>query len=100
MSADTIPIACSLNAEELTERKKLFVRIGKEIEETEERESGYAYRFASDSLLPELLDIIRAERQCCPFFRFVLAFEPGNGPLWLEVTGPKGTKEFLRSFWD
>ncbi|MCW3094999.1 MAG: hypothetical protein JWL77_617 [Chthonomonadaceae bacterium] len=100
MCDDNIPVACSLNAEELTDRKKLLARIGQSIEDTEERERGYAYRFASDALLPELLDIIRAERQCCPFFRFVLAFEPGNGPLWLEVTGPKGTKEFLRSFWD
>ena len=99
MDADTIPIACSLNAEEVAERRKLLARVGKSIEETQERENGYAYRFAPDAPLPDLLEIIRAERQCCPFFRFVLTFEPGNGPLWLEVTGPKGTKEFLHAFW-
>ena len=99
MSADTIPVACSLSAEELTERRKLRARIGESLEETLDRESGYSYRFASDALLPELLEIIRAERQCCPFFRFALTFEPGNGPLWLDITGPEGTKEFLRSFW-
>ncbi len=99
MSADTIPVACSLNAEESIERRKLLAQIGRSLQETEERESGYAYRFASDALLPELVEIIRAERQCCPFLRFVLSFEPGNGPLRLEVTGPEGTKAFLGSFW-
>ncbi|MCW3051953.1 MAG: hypothetical protein JWN14_1123 [Chthonomonadales bacterium] len=100
MSAKTIPVACSLNAEELTERRKLLKRIGRGVAETEERKSGYAYTFASDALLPELLEFIRAERQCCPFFRFTLTFEPGNGPLRLEVTGPEGTKAFLRSLWE
>ena len=99
MSANAIPVACSLNAEELIERRKLLAHIGESLEETQERESGYSYRFASDALLPELLEVIHAERQCCPFFRFALTFEPGNGPLWLEITGPEGTKEFLHAFW-
>ena len=99
MSADMIPVACSLNAEEFQERRELLAWIGQSVEEREERESGYAYRFASDMPLPKLLEIIHAERQCCPFFRFTLTFEPGNGPLWLEITGPEGTKEFLHTLW-
>jgi len=31
--------------------------------------------------------------------RFSLTLEPGDGPLWLEITGPEGTKTFLTSFW-
>ena len=93
-----IPIACSLTAEELPERKTLLSKLGQAVTETQEREEGYAYRFESDALLPEILEIVRAERACCPFLRFSLTFEPGNGPLWLEVTGPQGTKEFIATF--
>ena len=100
MSADTIPVACSLNSEEFQERRELLARLGASVEERAERENGYAYRFASDTILPELLKIIHAERQCCPFFKFVLTFEPGNGPLWLEITGPEGAKEFLQGLWE
>jgi hypothetical protein len=38
---------------------------------------------------------MRLLRQCCPFLRFAITVEPGNGPIWLEMTGPEGTKEFL-----
>jgi hypothetical protein len=27
----------------------------------------------------------------------VLTVEPGSGPMWLEITGPQGTSEFLES---
>jgi len=40
-------------------------------------------------------EFIGAESQCCPFLRFRLTLEPGGGPLWLELTGPPGTREFL-----
>jgi hypothetical protein len=94
----TIPIACSLTAEELPERRALLGKLGQAVSETQERVEGYAYRFESDALLPEILEIVRAERECCPFLRFSLIFEPGNGPLWLEVTGSEDTKEFVASF--
>ncbi len=38
---------------------------------------------------------IAAERRCCRFLQFVLTMEPDEGPVWLEVTGPPGTAEFL-----
>jgi hypothetical protein len=38
------------------------------------------------------------ERQCCPFLRFNIRLEPGEGPIWLELSGPEGTKDFLNSF--
>lgn len=36
-----------------------------------------------------------ARSQCCPFLRFQLTVEPGRGPIWLELTGPAGTREFV-----
>ena len=37
------------------------------------------------------------ECQCCPFLRFSIRLEPGEGPIWLELSGPEGTKDFLNS---
>ena len=45
----------------------------------------------------ELAQLIVFERECCPFLRFNLSVEATNGPLWLELTGPDGTKAFLQS---
>jgi len=94
----SISVACNLTAKEMPERRVLLAKLGEAVMETQEREDGYTYRFESDALLPEILEIVRAERECCPFLRFSLTFEPGNGPVWLEVTGPEGTKEFVASF--
>jgi hypothetical protein len=41
--------------------------------------------------------LIVAERECCPFLAFELVAEPNLGPVTVRVTGPTGTKEFLRS---
>jgi hypothetical protein len=35
------------------------------------------------------------ERKCCAFLRFSLVVTPGEGPVWLELTGPDGTQELL-----
>ena len=94
----TIPIACTLTKDEMPARREMFRKMGGAVEETVEREDGFAYRFASDERLPDLAAVIQAERRCCPFLRFVVTCEPGNGPVWLEVTGPAGTKEIIKSF--
>lgn len=66
--------------------------------ELKELEEGLAYRFPSgDSLLADLFTLIQLEHQCCPFLKFSLIIEAGKGPVWLELTGPPGTKEFLVS---
>ncbi len=38
---------------------------------------------------------VSAERQCCRFLRFGITVEPDNGPVFLELTGPPGTREFI-----
>src|SRR5919112_5275228 len=55
------------------------------VEEVVELPDGYAYRFAgADGPLEFLLEFIAAERRCCPFLSFEIAFEPHGGPLWLR----------------
>ena len=57
---------------------------------------GVALRFAAEpERLAILATFIDLERRCCAFLRFRLTVEPGGGPVWLELTGPPGTREFL-----
>ena len=38
---------------------------------------------------------VEAERHCCRFLRFGITVEPDGGPVFLELTGPRGTREFI-----
>jgi hypothetical protein len=95
----SLPIACRLTNSELQERRNNVLRKAREaVEKVEETEEGYAYRFPTDSAwIAELANLITLEHECCPFLRLSLTVEPDNGPIWLELSGPKGTKDFLLS---
>ena len=97
MSVEDIPIACTLLPDQYQERRALLEPARQAVQEVRECERGYAYRFPADRL-EGLAHIVDLERQCCPFIRFTLTVEPGNGPLWLEISGPSGTKDFMSSF--
>jgi hypothetical protein len=44
--------------------------------------------------------VIETERQCCRFLRFQLTVESDEHTIWLEFTGPPGTREFLAGMLD
>ncbi|HEY6045732.1 MAG TPA: hypothetical protein VIU65_03960 [Pyrinomonadaceae bacterium] len=92
-----LPIACSLTSAELQERRQTILKqLRNAVVEVRELKDGYAYSFpAGGERLSELAAMIDLERQCCPFLRFRLTVEANSGPIWLELTGPQGTKEFL-----
>ena len=95
----SLPIACSLTSAELQERRStLLQKVRSAVLEVKELDDGYAYSFPSESnWLRELTSLIDLERQCCPFLRFRITVEANGGPMWLDLTGPEGTKEFLVS---
>lgn len=99
MTSAELPIACSLTDPEFQQRRADLLKTFQEaLLETKELDDGYAYRFPSSAnWIAELAQLITFERECCPFLRFNLRLEPANGPLWLELTGPEGTKVFLQS---
>ena len=95
----SLPIACSLTSAELQERRStLLQKVRSAVLEVKELDDGFAYSFpAEGEWLHELAGLIDLERQCCPFLRFRITVEANGGPLWLDLTGPEGTKEFLVS---
>lgn len=94
-----LPVACSLSTPELREREQtVLAKIRAQVREVRGLDSGYALRFdPEDAVLADLATLIDLERRCCPFLRFELQVLPANGPIWLELTGPEGTRDFLRT---
>ena len=90
-------IACLLSEREAAVRgEELAGGLFAAVEEVVELSDGYGYRFSSDgSQLAPLLEFIAAERRCCPFLTFELAFEPYGGPLWLRLRGSPQVKAFI-----
>jgi hypothetical protein len=98
-SLDNMPIACSLTTAEFRDREaKLLAQFRSAVIETEELQEGYAFRLSGDGEWIGLIaELMVAERECCPFLAFEVIALPNKGPLIVRVTGPDGTKEFVRS---
>jgi N-acetyltransferase len=98
-AANELPIACTLTAAELQQRRETVLqKVRQTVLGVTELVDGYTYKFpASSEVLSELASLIDLERRCCPFLQFCLTVEPNNGSLLLEITGPQGAKEFLQS---
>jgi len=95
----TLPIACSLNDDELAARSA-FVRreLLAGVVERQELDNGYAFRFpGAGNWHVNVAEFVASERQCCSFFHFELTFEPGLGSIWMKLTGPEGTKQFIEA---
>ena len=94
-----IPIACCLPARELREREAtLLAQFRSAVMATEELPDGYSFRLSGDGTwVAVVAELIVAERECCPFLTFELAAHPNRGPVIVRVTGPAGTKDFLRT---
>jgi hypothetical protein len=94
-----LPIACELTPAQLEERRQaLLPGLLTRALERKAIVGGFRWRFAPQrDLLAAVVQAIDLERQCCRFLRFDLTVEPEAGPIWLGVTGPPGTAEFLES---
>jgi hypothetical protein len=97
-----LPIACTLGAAAVKARREdLLGSLVRRAEERIELPDGYRIRFAAaDDMLPAIAKVIELERQCCRFLTFEIRLEPDAGPIWLEFTGPPGTREFLAGMLD
>lgn len=96
---EEMPIACRLTSEELRAREAtLLAKFRSAVVSTEDLADGYAFRVPGDAnSVGVAAELIVAERECCPFLTFEVAAHPKMGPVIVRVTGPSGTKEFLKS---
>jgi hypothetical protein len=97
--SDDMPIACCLTSAELREREAtLIAQFRSGVIETEELQEGYAFRLPGDGEWIRLIaELIVAERECCPFLTFEFVAQPSMGPIIVRVTGPAGSKDFLKT---
>jgi hypothetical protein len=92
-----LPVACTLSEPDLAKRRAgLFTDLARRRQEARWLREGIRLRSSSgQGTLALLGEFIPLESQCCPFLRFQLTVEPEGGPIWLELTGPPGTRDFL-----
>ena len=93
------PVGCTLRDNEFQQRRSgLLAKVRDQVQEVKSLDSGYALRFEStNEIIDELTKLIQLERSCCQFLEINLKVLPEQGPIWLELSGPDGTKEFLDS---
>jgi hypothetical protein len=76
----------------------LVARFESAVLATEELPDGYVFRVPGDKKwMAVVWETIVAERECCPFLTFELTAQPNMGPVSVRVTGPAGTKDFLKT---
>ena len=97
--SDDVPVACSLLDAEFRKRKTtLIAQFRSALIATEELPDGYAFRILGDrKWIAIAAELMAAERECCPFLTFELTGQPNMGPVSFRVTGPAGTKDFLKT---
>ena len=97
--SEDIRVACCLSDAELRKRAAtLLARFESAVIAAEELPDGYVFRVPGDKKwMGVVWEAIVAERECCPFLTFELTAQPNMGPVNVRVTGPVGTKDFLKA---
>src|SRR5688500_2256034 len=92
-----LPIVCTLSPEALEARRdRLLSELLRRSVGHELLPEGLRLRFApSSETLSSIARAVEAERRCCRFLRFAITVEPDAGPIFLDLTGPRGTREFV-----
>jgi hypothetical protein len=97
-----LPIACTLTPEALqTRREGLLTDLVRRALRREDLTDGLRLEFAtSGDTLALIARVVEAERHCCRFLRFGITVEPDGGPVFLELTGPAGTRDFVNALFE
>jgi hypothetical protein len=98
--SEEFPIACDMSALDVGQRarhRELVRTLQVGIQGSAELADGYALRYGAEpQRFLELAEFVTLEKLCCPFLHFALEQEPGDGAVWLRLTGREGVKDFLR----
>jgi hypothetical protein len=92
-----LPIVCTLTPNALRARREgLLSDLMRQAEGHDELPEGLRLRFAATGdRLSTIARAVEAERHCCRFLRFGITVESDGGPIFLELSGPPGTREFV-----
>ena len=92
-----LPIVCTLTPDALRARRDgLLADLLRHAADHERLPEGLRLRFVPTSeTLATIVRAVEAERRCCRFLRFGITVEPDDGPMFLELSGPPGTREFI-----
>jgi hypothetical protein len=100
---EDVTIVCDLTVFSVEERERLTATLPdlfKTVEKVEELKEGYSFQFPNEpGRYMKLANYVDHERQCCPFFHFVLEAEANGGPFRLHLTGREGVKEYIEGPW-
>jgi uncharacterized protein HemX len=92
--------ACDAKALTPTERahhKQLTEKLLAARKAIVETEKGYEFQYSPSTVsIAELADWVVAEVKCCPFLDFHIDLEQEGKLACLRLTGPEGTKAFIR----
>lgn len=100
--AQDTPIVCDMNVFKPVEREshiRTTTQLFQTVQGIHEIENGYEFVFPSSNgseIITQLAEFISKEQRCCPFLEFTLKISPKDKPIFLLLTGPEGTQEFLR----
>ena len=94
-----LPVACTLTPEALRARREgLLMGVVRRAEHREELSEGLRLQFApSGETIALIAQAVDAERHCCRLLRFGITVEPDGGPVFLDLTGPSGTRDFVNA---
>jgi hypothetical protein len=98
METEKTAITCKLNSVELREREAtLLAEFKASLTAVEEIAEGYRFELPGNAKFVVLVaNVMASERECCPFLEFDLHTSPNRGSLVLVISGPSGTKDFVR----
>lgn len=90
-------LSCNLTSPELRKRKETVLEnLRRQILEKKALPNGFSFRFSgNDTVLDELTEFVKTERECCPFFTFDLSVSGDKSKVWLLLTGADGVKDFI-----
>ena len=95
----THPIACDLSAltpDQRTRHEALGQRLKSAIVSTEELSNGFRFTLSPELSIVEAATWVDLERRCCPFLEFTIGLGRKSGPVWVQLTGSRETKAFVR----
>jgi hypothetical protein len=92
------PVACSLSAAALDERRARWQALGERaLVEAGQRVDGARQVYRADAgVEQELRELVALEAECCPFLEFEVSV--GDGRVVLDVRGPEAAASLVESF--